>query len=263
MSRLVWDDIGEKVYETGLDQGVLYLPSGVGVPWNGLTELIEQFNKSVVPIYYDGMKVNDFVVLGDFSASMKAVTYPEEFVEIEGLAPIKDGVFYADQYPQTFGLCYRTKIGNDIESDTLGYKLHIIYNVTAIPKDKPFTSMGASPSIIEFEWQITAIPEEVPGFLPTAHIVLDSTKIDPWLLEEIEDILYGSTSAEAALVPMSDLVEHISGWFRVQIIDNGDRTWTAISIRDGFIFEDLDRLFTIINVNAVYLNDTTYLLSDT
>lgn len=264
MSRLVWDDLGARVYESGLDQGVLYLPDGSAVPWNGLTSVIEHFTKEVSPIYYDGVKVNDFVILGEFSASMKAVTYPDEFVELEGLASLKEGVFYGDQRPQMFGLCYRTKIGNDIEGDSAGYKLHIIYNLTAIPNEKTYSSLNSSPSINEFEWLITAIPEEIPGFFPTAHIIIDSTKIHPWLLEDIEEKLYGSSLIDAYLISMSELANYLSQWYSIKIIDNGDGTWTAISARDELIsIDEIEQLFTITEINATWIDDDTFVVTDT
>jgi hypothetical protein len=264
MPVLVWDKVGDRVYETGLDRGVLYLPDGSAVPWNGLTSIIEQFSSESSPVYYDGMKVNELVVLGDFAASMKAVTYPDEFVELEGLAPVRRGIFYADQRPQTFGLCYRTQIGNDLEGEAAGYKIHIIYNVTAIPSEKSYASLTDDPSLVEFEWNITAVPEEVPGFRPTAHIVIDSRTTDPWLLEELEAVLYGNTAADAALIPMLDLVTFIGNWYRVQIVDHGDGTWSAISAREGYIdVNEIEQLFILSNVNAVYLDEDTYQISDT
>ena len=136
MPILEWDKVGERYYETGIDRGVLYMPDGSAVPWNGLTSVIEHFDKSTSPVYYDGMKISDLVSLGDFSATMKAVTYPEEFVEIEGSAKLRNGLFVGDQPPQTFCLCYRTKIGNDVDGVDSGYKIHLIYNLTAIPSDK-------------------------------------------------------------------------------------------------------------------------------
>ncbi len=264
MPAIVWDKIGDRVYETGLDKGVLYLPDGSAVPWNGLTSIIEQFDKKSSPVYYDGMKISDLVVLGDFEASMKAVTYPDEFVELEGLASLRKGVFVGDQRPQMFGLCYRTQIGNDLEGDVAGYKIHIIYNVTAVPHEKAYASVTADPALVEFEWDITAVPEELPGFRPTAHIILDSRDFDPWLLEELEEMFYGNTSATAVLLPMPDLVTYISEWYRVKIIDNGDGTWTAIADRDGFISVDVvEKLFTIVQINATYLDDVTFVISDT
>lgn len=264
MPGLVWDQVGDRVYESGLDKGVLYLPDGSAVAWNGLTSVIEHFDRSTNPIYFDGMKIHDLVVLGDFSGTMKAVTYPDEFIELEGAAPLRRGLFLQDQAPQVFGLCYRTRVGNDIVGDEAGYKIHILYNVTAIPSDKTYASVSNDPSLVEFEWTITAVPEEIPGFRPTAHIVLDSRDFDPWLLDELQTMLYGSGSASAVLLPMPDLIGYIQDWYRVKIVDNGDGTWTATSVRDGFIqILDDEGLFQIVQVNAVYLDDTTYQLSDT
>lgn len=263
MPQLVWDKVGDRIYETGLDRGVLYLPDGSAVPWNGLTSVIEQFDKELTPVYFDGMKINDLVVLGSFAASMRAVTYPDEFMEFEGVTSSRQGLFFGDQRPQTFGLCYRTHIGNDLDGEASAYKIHIIYNVTAIPSEKTHASMSAEPSLVEFEWNITAVPEEFPGFRPTAHIIVDSRTLDPWLLVELEEKLYGSNSANASLIPMPDLVNFMNEWARVKIIDNGDGTWSATTDYPGFISLSSEDIFTITKVNAVYLNDDTYQISDT
>lgn len=263
MPQIVWDKVGSRVYETGLDRGVLYLPDGSAVPWNGLTAVIEQFDKESSPVYFDGMKIQDLVVLGDFSASMKAVTYPDEFLELEGLASDRSGLFYNDQPPQTFALCYRTLVGNDLEGGEVGYKIHILYNVTAIPSDKTYATLSNEPSLVEFEWNITAVPEEVPGFRPTAHIIIDSRDFDPWLLEDLEAMLYGTTAADAVLLPMQDFISYINDWYRVKITDNGDGTWTAETLREGLINFGVDGYFDIVGVNAVYLDDDTFEISDT
>lgn len=195
MAILEWDELEDRVYETGLDRGVLYLPDGSAVPWNGLTSVIEAFDKEVSAVYYDGMKINDLVSLGSFAATMRAITYPEEFVELEGFGEITNGVFAADQMPQLFGLCYRTQIGNAVEGDSAGYKIHLLYNVLAIPNQKEYQTISNETEPTEFEWSLTAIPEEVPGMRPTAHYVIDSREIDPWLLEELEEFIYGSNAA--------------------------------------------------------------------
>jgi len=263
MTNLVWDKLEDRKYQNGLDRGVLYLPDGTGVPWNGLTSVIENFDRETSPVYFDGMKINDLVVLGSFSATMKAITYPEEFVELEGLAPAKPGLFYSDQMPQAFGLCYRTVV-NDTDGNVVSYRIHIVYNVTAIPNERTYETLKAEVSLSEFEWNIVAVPEETPGFRPTAHLIIETDKIDPWLLEDIEKILYGSSYAIARLLPMPELVEYISSWFRVQIIDNGDGTWTAIDRRDAFIhFGPEDGYFEITGANAVYIDENTYIISDT
>lgn len=265
MPELVWDAPGDRVYESGVDKGVLYLPDGSAVAWNGLTSIIENFDRSTAPVYYDGMKIQDLMVLGDFSATMKAVTYPEEFEAIEGSGLFRPGMFLSDQVPQVFGLCYRTRVGDDLGGDEVGHKIHLIYNITAIPSNKTYASVSDNPNLVEFEWALTAIPEETPGFRPTAHIIFDSRDFDPLLMEDLETILYGDLSADALLLPMPDLISFIQAWYRVKITNNGDGTWTATADRDGFItFTATDYSeFQITGVNALYLDNVTFQISDT
>lgn len=263
MATITWDQAGSRVFENGLDRGVLYLPNGDCVPWNGLTNIIEKFNKQTNSVYFDGVKVNELVTLGDFTATMKAITYPDEFLDFEGVEDVRRGVFLGDQRPKTFALSYRTKVGDDIDGADAGYKIHILYNVTAMPSDKTYSTFKIDPSLVEFEWTISAVPEEIPGFRPTAHLIIDSRKTDPFLLEDIEAKLYGTTAADAVLLPMADLVNFMSTWYRVKITDNGDGTWTATADRDGFIFVDGFDEFLITNCNALYISDEEYIISDT
>lgn len=263
MPVLTWDKVGDRKYETGLDRGVLYLANGSAVPWNGLTSIIEGFNKESSPVYYDGMKINDLITLGDFSATMKAMTYPDEFIEIEGLGNLGNGLFAGDQTPQSFCLCYRTRIGNDVKGSELGYKIHLLYNVTAIPSDKTYASITESPQFTEFEWKITAVPEEIPGLRPTAHLIINSIDLDPILLNEVEAILYGNSNAVAALIPMITLIKHISEWRVIKIVDNGDGTWTAIYSQDKFLNFLSQDLFELNTANVTYVDSTLYVLTDT
>lgn len=269
MPTLVWDNPEDRVYEAGLDRGVLYLPDGTGVVWNGLIDVIEKFDRSTSPVYFDGMKIQDLVTLGDFSASLKAVTYPDEFVELEGAASYRQGVFFQDQRPQVFGLCYRTGIGDDVSGTTDAYRLHILWNVTAIPHEKTYASDSNAPSMIEFEWDIVAVPEETPGFRPTAHMVIDSREVDPLLLSDLEGILYGSSLSEATLLPMTSLISFMQSWFRIRVTDNGDGTFT-IETHDAldvitWTDDPTDTLFQLTEANVVYHTDdeTLYDLSDT
>lgn len=263
MPALVWDNPDDRLFESGLDRGVLYLPDGSAVPWNGLTSIVEKFDKDVTPIYYDGVKVHDLVTLGDFSATMKAVTYPEEFTELEGVSQAFPGMFISDQVPQMFGLSYRNKVGNGVSGEDLGYKIHVLYNVTAIPSDKAYATLSDQPSLVEFEWELTAVPEEIRGYRPTAHLILDSRVFDPLFLEDLEAILYGTDTSDPELLLMTDLMTFVESWYRVKIIDNGDGSWTAVAERDGFIFLLPDEVFKITGVNAVYLDEDTYEISTT
>ncbi len=263
MPQLVWDNVGERVYESGIDRGVLYLPDGSAVPWNGLREVTEHFNKEISPVYYEGSKIGDIIALVDFSATLKAITYPDDFLELEGLANPRPGMFLGDQKPKRFGLSYRTRIGNDTEGPSVGYKLHLIYNVIATPSDKTNSSVSEDPGLSEFEWSLSSVPEDLPGFRPTAHLILDSRELDPLLLESVENSLYGTEATSALLVPMSEVVAFLIDWARVSIIDHGDGTWTAVSNFDGYISVDINDMFTLTNVNATFLDSTTYEISNT
>ena len=261
MATLVWDQVGDRIYENGLDRGVLYLSDGSGIVWNGLVKVSEAFDVASTPIYFDGAKVNDVVTLGDYAATLTALTYPDEFLEYEGIVEFRAGAYLGNQPLKTFGLSYRTQINSDTEAG--GYKLHILYNLTAIPSDQTYETMTDSSEAMEFEWTITAVPEERVGRRPTAHVILDSRKIEPDLLAEIEGVLYGNADSDATLLTFSNLLDFIE--FTVVIIDHGDGTWTAISQREGFITDDGtgDGEFTIDNVNATYSDADTFDISDT
>jgi hypothetical protein len=262
MPAINWDKVGERIYESGLDRGVLYLPDGSAVPWNGLTSISEKVEKSVDSVFYDGAKISDLVTMGSFSASLSAVTYPEEMDRIEGTRELRNGVFLGEQSSTTFGLCYRTAMSNDLDAEA-GYKIHVVYNVTAVPSDRDYQSLNDSPEPLEFEWDLTTTPEHLDGFRPSAHMVIKTAELDPWLLAEIEEILYGGTVAAASLIPMDELVDKINNWFRVKITDNGDGTFTARSDYEGYVFLLSEDKFQINNANIIYTDDNTYLLSDT
>lgn len=264
MPKLAWHKPGSRTYQNGIDRGVLYLPDGTAVPWNGLTSVKEGTEVDTDPVYFDGRKINDGISVGDFTASLSAVTYPEEFEALEGSKVIRNGMIAKNQPPTPFALCYRTLIGNDLGGDVVGYKINVIWNVTAIPSDKEFASISDSQELVEFEWDLVAVPQELPGVRPTAHLVIDTRYLDPWLLEDLEEVLYGGTLAEASLMPMPEFFEFLSEWYRVKIIDNGDGTWTAEEQRPGFInFMDDAGMFQIVKVNASYLDEDTYMISDT
>lgn len=263
MPRLQWDKIGEKVFESGLDRGVLYLSNGNAVPWNGLTSVIEKIGRESEPIFYDGVKVGENISLGVFSATLAAFTYPDALDELTGNTKIRSGVFLGDQSMKTFGLSYRTRVGNDVDGEEAGYKIHIIYNVTAIPSDTEYASISDEIEPVAFEWELSAIPIELDGFRGAAHITIKTKDLDPDLLTEIETILYGSGAADASLIPMDQLVAQINDWFRLKITDNGDGTWTASTTYDGYIYLLVDDEFRIDNANAIFINDHAYILSDT
>lgn len=260
MSLLVWDEIGTHFYEAGVDRGVLYLPDGNGVPWNGLINVTESSENQATPVYFDGIKYADILTFGDFSGTIKAYTYPDEFLQFEGILEVGNGLFVNNQQPNRFNLSYRTRIGNDID-ENYGYKIHILYNLIATPSEKSYDTMSVDKSAIEFEWSISAIPDKISGFKPTAHLIIDSRKMGPLLLQDIEDTLYGNEFDDAKLPPLSTLTSFIDNWVIIRITENGDGTWTATG-PDNLITMLDATTFQIIQANARYLDADTYLISD-
>ena len=259
---ITWDAFGERKFETGIDRGVLYLTDGSAVPWNGLTSIVEKIDRDSVSNYYDGMKISTLVSVGDYSGSMKAFTYPDEFLEIEGMGKLMDGVFLGDQPAQSFDLSYRTLVGNDIDGSDAGYKIHILFNVIAIPKDTTYSTITDHTNLVEFEWDISAIQEEVPGHNPTAHIVINSLDVTPEFLQAVETILYGDAFLQPALPSLTDFIAYLQslsaevGTIILVITDNGDGTWTATTSDDSLIVDNGDGTFDIFNANATFTGDS-------
>lgn len=196
MAKLVWDKTGDRLYETGVKNGVLYIPtSGIyskGVAWNGLTAVTESpSGAEATALYADDTKYLSLMSAEEFGATIEAYTYPDEFAACDGSAELAGGVMIGQQKRSTFGLCYKTTIGNDTEGNDHGYKLHIIYGALAKPSERAYASINDSPEAITFSWEITTTPVNVTGAKPTASLVIDSTKADPSKLAALEDILYG------------------------------------------------------------------------
>ena len=196
MAKIVWDKTGERLYETGVKNGVLYVQEGgaypKGVAWNGLTAVTESpSGAEATPLYADDIKYLNLLSAEEFGATIEAYTYPDEFAACDGSAALVDGVMIGQQARKTFGLCYRTTIGNDTNGNDYGYKLHIIYGALAAPSEKAYATINDSPEAITFSWEVTTTPVNVTGAKPTASITIDSTKADPTKLAALEDILYG------------------------------------------------------------------------
>ena len=196
MAKIEWDKTGERLYETGVKNGVLYVQEGgaypKGVAWNGLTAVTESpSGAEATPLYADDIKYLNLLSTEEFGATIEAYTYPDEFASCDGSAALADGVMIGQQARKTFGLCYRTTIGNDTEGNDHGYKLHIIYGALAAPSEKAYATINDSPDAITFSWEVTTTPVNVTGAKPTASITIDSTKADPTKLAALEDILYG------------------------------------------------------------------------
>ena len=216
MSKLVWDAVGTKTYENDVQQGVLYpLQSNStyskGYAWNGLTGVSEKPTGAEAKANYaDNIKYANLISNEDFGATIEAFTYPDEFGECDGSASLSTGVSIGQQGRKTFGLCYRTNIGNDSDGGSHGYKLHLIYGALAAPSEKAYETVNDSPEAIKFSWEITTTPVAVSGFKPTASIVVDSTKVENAKLSSLENILYGTDGADARL-PLPDEVASLIG----------------------------------------------------
>lgn len=217
MSKLVWDNTGDRLYETGVKKGVLYPVSSngtypKGVAWNGLTAVTESpSGAEATALYADDMKYLNLYSAEEFGATVEAYTYPEEFGECDGSAEIANGVQIGQQTRKAFGMCYRTTIGNDTEGDAHGYKLHIIYGAMASPSEKAYATINDSPEAITFSWELTTTPVNVTGKKPTASLTIDSTKADPTKLAALEAILYGSDggSGTDARLPLPDEIAEL------------------------------------------------------
>lgn len=213
MSKLVWDQSGQRFYETGVKMGVLYVQdaSGAypkGVAWNGLTAVNETpSGAEATPLYADDIKYLNLRSAEDFGATIEAYMYPEEFEQCDGSAELAPGVKIGQQARNAFGLCYRTVLGNDIAGNDYGYKLHIIYGATAAPSEKSYATINDSPEAITFSWEVNCTPVEVEGFKPTASLVIDSTKVDAEKLAALEAKLYGDADAEAMLPLPAEIAE--------------------------------------------------------
>lgn len=197
MAKIVWDATGERFYETGVDHGVLYpiQTGGVytkGVAWNGLTSVSESpSGAESTAIYADNIKYLNLLSAEEFGATVEAYTYPDEFAECDGSATPTAGVTLGQQSRKVFGLCYRTMIGNDVDGQEHGYKLHLIYGCQASPSEKGYQTINDSPEAITFSWEITTTPVNVIGYKPTACLTIDSTKVDSTKLAALEEVLYG------------------------------------------------------------------------
>lgn len=211
MTVLTWDQVGERLYETGVDHGVLYLPdaSGAykdGVAWNGLTTVTESpSGAESSPQYADNIKYLNLISAEEFGATVEAFTYPDEFAQCDGTAMPSPGIAVGQQGRKVFGLCYRTRVGNDIDGTDHGYKLHMIYGCQAAPSEKAYATINDSPEAIAFSWEVTTTPVPVTNLKPTALLVVDSTKVAAAGLTDLEEILYGAAAVDARL-PLPDEV---------------------------------------------------------
>lgn len=231
MTMLTWDTMGKRLFETGTDRGVLYI-GGVGIPWNGLNSVAQSpSGGEAQPYYLDGVKYLNSSAPEEFNATIAAYSYPDEFMQCDGSQAIANGLTITAQDRKEFGFSYRTVVGNDLDGLDHGYKIHIIYNAKATPSQKAFKSLGASADPVAFQWNISsrAVPftDAAFGTRYGAHVVLDSTKIYPWAMTAVENVLYGTATTDPYLPTPSQLLALFIDNALLKITDNGDGTWTA------------------------------------
>ena len=207
MAKLVFNNVGERLFETGVKNGVLYVmgEDGAyenGVVWNGLTAVTESpSGAETTPLYADDVKYVVIYAAEEFGATVEAYTYPEEFEQCDGSASISEGITIGQQTRKSFGMCYKTSVGNDVQGQDFGYKIHIIYGAKAAPSEKSYSTINDSPEAVTFSWELSTVPVPVEGFNPTATMVIDSTRVPSEKMKLIEDKLYG-TEAEEATLPL-------------------------------------------------------------
>lgn len=214
MSKLVWDETGKRLYETGVKNGVLY-PYGnegyeTGVAWNGLVSITESpSGAEATPLYADDIKYLELFSAEEFGATIEAYTYPDEFAACDGSISVTPGVVIGQQDRKSFGLCYRTAVGNDTQGNNHGYKLHLIYGCKAAPSEKGYSTINDSPEAITFSWEVTTTPVAVSGGKPTSTLVIDSTKLKPATMAAVEAKLYGDTSSQPTLPLPDEIIQLI------------------------------------------------------
>ena len=212
MAKLVWDEVGKRTYETGVDKGVLYVQDdegayGKGVAWNGLTAVNESpSGAEPTALYADNTKYLELTSKEEYGATIEAYTYPDEFEACDGSAEVGTGVVIGQQSRKVFGLCYRTVKGNDVKNNDYGYKIHLVYGCKAKPAQKNYQTINDSPEAITFSWEVSTTPVEVEGFKPTATVTIDSTKVTAEKLKSIEEALYGTESVEPKLLLPNEIV---------------------------------------------------------
>ena len=263
MTTLVWDRIGERYFQTGVDRGVLYPREGPGVAWNGLTAVDDASLQETQSYFLDGVKYLEKISPAEYSGKLKAFTYPFEFDLICGIDEVAPGLSYHDQPPKSFGLTYRTRIGNDTDGTDHGYKIHLLYNLVANPDPFTFETLKDPLKPAEFSWALTGTPPLLQGHRPTVHISIDSTAIDPDTLQTIEDILYGTDTTNPWLPSISEIRDLFETLGALIIVDNGDGTWQAIDTGNEYISMIDATTFRIANADATFLDATTYTISTT
>jgi hypothetical protein len=260
MARLDWGISDLRFYETGIDRGVFYVDDLPGVAWPGLTSIEESPSGGEPQSYYlDGEMYAQVSSLEEFEATLNAFTYPDEFSICDGTTKVRTGLYLTQQSRKSFGLSYRTMIGNGSEVDH-GYKIHIIHNALASPTQRSYSTINDSIEPIDFSWKIKTRPPSIFGYKSSSHIIIDSRYTDPDVLAHVEDILYGTETNTATIPTFDELVDVFDAGGELTVVDNGDGTFTATVPFDAFRMLDSDT-FEITWPTAIFIDEDSYTLS--
>ena len=260
MTRIGWNAVGSRMFEAGVDRGVLFVDGSPGVPWNGLTSVVESPSGGEVKSYYiDGVKYLAVPSPEEFEGTLNAFIYPDEFAPCNGFGEPRSGLFLTHQRRKRFSFSYRTMIGNEV-TESHGYKIHIIYNALASPSERNNQSYSDRIEPNDFSWKITCVPPPMQHYRPTSHVVLDSRTTDASVMSAVEDILYGTDADSPRLPTLDELIAVYDTISTLTIIDNGDGTWTAVAPFDVIRMLD-DETFEITTPTATPIDSETYSIS--
>lgn len=261
MAKIQWDSPGSRLYETGVDRGVLYIDGQPGVPWSGLRSVEMNPSGGGVKSYYlDGNKYLIASSAEEFGATINAFTYPPEFGQCDGTGSPRPGLILTQQRRKSFGFSYRTKVGNELSGD-FGYKIHLVYNALAEPSSRNYSTTGDNTDPTELSWAITTRPPVIPGFKRTSHFEIDSRTTDSNVLALVEESLYGTDEDLPRLPSFADLLEMYDAFFVFTVIDNGEGVYTISGPDDAIVaLDDITLQFDWPTV--VEVDENTYTISD-
>lgn len=256
MSRLVWDQIGERFFETGVDRGVLYVTNDVGVAWIGLVSVKENpSGGDPRPFYIDGVKFANRPAQEEFEATLEAYVSPEEFDVCDGTGYVFDGLSVTQQRRKSFGLSYRTRVGNDADGVDHGYKIHIIYNALASPTDRSYDTLGDNTRPDVLSWKLTTKSSAFTEYSPSSHMIVDSRKTDPALLAEIEAALYGDDEITPYLPSPAELISMFEAYADFKVTITGPDSFSAAGSAVQVV---ADHQFALDHTRVVDNGDGTY-----
>jgi hypothetical protein len=260
LAAITWDAIGTRVYQSGVDRGVLYIGDQPGVPWSGLNSVVENISGGAArPLYVDGDKYSNLSTPEEYDAQLSAYTYPDEFEVCDGNAIVRSGFLATRQKRQPFSLSYRTFIGNDL-TGSLGYRIHLVYNVLASPSIRSYKTDTTTVSANDFSWHLTALPPATSGYNRTAHYILDSRELSEPVLTYMEQALYGTDVTPPRLPSFTEIISAVDSNGGLTVTDNGDGTFT-MTAPDGALFMLDSNTAQLTWSSAVYIDADTYTVS--